>query len=1565
MMDTASEDTAPGLEGRGMPPPDSPDEPELPAGGMPPAAASPAYKMYGSASEFNAGELHPVVPFTQRAVNSANNIISAFGHAIADPITQTGPLGASEESLKEMRDMGYFNDYVKGENNFGKTVNEAVFRAAAVGYDASVGSVGRGIQIVGGVAGDASESAFSAVGFPQTGAALKAMEEFYLSGYYHAGAPVLGVRIPTAARMAYRSSSTLPETPAPLPPEVAAARATGVIGEGEAGFFGTRELTPEDVGARGEAEAQWIPEEGDAWGAMQDASSPFYGKFARWMRESAPETPEPSIEPAPNEPVETRTHDEIARSLEPQLYKEYDDLTAKRKWYGDTYREMVAARDEENANASTTFDEQAKPLQDRMDAILQKVSGVEERLTKGRANEVAGLRKQIEDLTQKSDVAKQAETPDMQLVREALERVNARLGEIADTGRLAEANRAAAEMNPRTETFAPEPPAVTPPAVKSAPDFGEPVGKSYLKEPAKKGAAKPEFSIADDIKRKLEKSGYSEDQINANASLVQAFYKTISDIYKGAKGSAEDVYKKYAPDIKISDEAGKKGASGSYKTKSNLTTLFKARNPSTLMHEYAHHFSSLLREFSKEEGAPEQLKKDYQTLRDYAGGKDDKPLSSNGEEKIARGFERYLHEGIAPSKELAGVFSRFKQWMTSLYKSPENIPLAKKITPEVRAVFDRMLAGTPEKIAISPEGEDLGGKEADIVNKYSDPALKNATEGELEDAIKQKEDAIEQAGGTDRIAGSGRKPADETGGKGNAGQAERPSGPDAGESGKSAGDSGPDREPPASILDKDGKINKDALNYSLYNNTPDWLQKYFNEYAERNGTAFSGDVETLESMQRLTEATGWTAKEIGKMEIGQKQSRLQQLASANLFKDVTERIIAAAEKAASGKPEDIQAFFENTQDHELLMKLFKDQKEYSAEASRGLGIRRAIKDMGGSKAEHFAELFQRLTDKNIKDVSKQAELLQRLVDAGQKGSVEKFLKDGSETKWQRFKKGMVEYYVNALISGPFTHTRYAAGNAVKVMTKPLIVTPMQAAIGSIRDAGSRAIGRGAVSDRVYWGEVGAQLYAMGKGSRDGLRAAIVSLKTGQSPFLPGETPYEARPSYIPGIAGKILTSPGRPVAAIHSFFKELGYSMEISRQSYRMASKEGLEGDAFDRRVADLTQNPSEDMMQYATKDSLRDIYMERSEYGSALYHMNAFTNKWILAKIAAPFIKIGMNITREAFVESTPLGIFSDSVRNNLLGRNGGAARDIQMGKIAFGTALMGTMAMMTMEGNATGDGPTDPKERAEWLLTHRPNTLTIGDLTIRYQGLGSLGMLMRFAANMTETAHHLNDEEGGKLAGSFFEGITKSVLDDNWMRGVKDALDAVYHHEEYGARYLQNMATNWLPFSVGMGQVSRAIDPFQRDIRYHGMENGFGILDAARAKMPFLSHDDLAMRYDAFGQPIRNGGARGYESDPVVQRLDALQIFPSKLGRKIRGVELTDQQYAEYARTAGVLVKERLNQIVTQSGFDNLSKATQIALINQTIKLYREQARSKLMMNYPDIMQRAIAEKKKDLNR
>jgi len=188
-----------------------------------------------------------------------------------------------------------------------------------------------------------------------------------------------------------------------------------------------------------------------------------------------------------------------------------------------------------------------------------------------------------------------------------------------------------------------------------------------------------------------------------------------------------------------------KGAyAGAYDADQNILHIFEAANQSTVIHESAHWWLSMLNNIAADPGLKELAKEDKVleatlqkaqkdrdairawaayypgVMKEYKGTLIEKEFKEyeaaikkdpeNKElqerfiqERFARGFERYLLTGKAPTKELQGTFRRFKKWLINLYKTtkeiiknPENYLGLKDPSDEVKEIFDHMMASEEE-----------------------------------------------------------------------------------------------------------------------------------------------------------------------------------------------------------------------------------------------------------------------------------------------------------------------------------------------------------------------------------------------------------------------------------------------------------------------------------------------------------------------------------------------------------------------------------------------------------------------------------------------------------------------------------------------------------------------------------------------------------------------------------------------------------------------------------------------------------------------------------------------------
>lgn len=152
----------------------------------------------------------------------------------------------------------------------------------------------------------------------------------------------------------------------------------------------------------------------------------------------------------------------------------------------------------------------------------------------------------------------------------------------------------------------------------------------------------------------------------------------------------------------------KKGAVRFLENQRALIQAFEKADISTVIHELGHVFRRDLYRMA-EEALPqnqEQIEMDIVQLEKWAGVKDGR-WTVEAEEKFARGFERYMITGKAPSTGLQRIFDLFSDWIGGIYKTISDKSVNVKISPEVRDVFDRLFTTTPERAVTVPEAEVL------------------------------------------------------------------------------------------------------------------------------------------------------------------------------------------------------------------------------------------------------------------------------------------------------------------------------------------------------------------------------------------------------------------------------------------------------------------------------------------------------------------------------------------------------------------------------------------------------------------------------------------------------------------------------------------------------------------------------------------------------------------------------------------------------------------------------------------------------------------------------------------
>jgi hypothetical protein len=829
---------------------------------------------------------------------------------------------------------------------------------------------------------------------------------------------------------------------------------------------------------------------------------------------------------------------------------------------------------------------------------------------------------------------------------------------------------------------------------------------------------------------------------------------------------------------------------------------------------------------------------------------------------------------------------------------------------------------------------------------------------------------------------------------------------------------------PARTLGRDDKLIDKAGNIRIDNlTTREDVAQAIREAADAND-GFIGDRRapmTDTQVMDLADALGMDFDMLNTRKIGQAFNAVQVIAARKLLIQSATDVAEKMRTAAIGTDEDVMAYAMAKDRHQMIQ---AQVAGITAEAGRALRAFRNISGSAGEGQAMAADQFiKKATGKTLYQLREEAKLGSTL-DTPEK--VSKMTADAMKRNFgdkvlEYWINGLISglathvtYSIgNAILAavkaGPETAVAAALGGARRAAGRPgAYVRPgevgarfqgalqglpsaFQAAAESFRagvttqlpgekgfrtpfnpDSGlavAPTLNQGAT-----YADAAAAAFANIRGLRDGLVAGAALLRAGG---MKGEPIFGSRYSPLGTIqdftyrgvnvapVGTLARLPSRFIASIHAFFRATNFSMEKSALAYRMASEERLVGAKFDQRVGELWQNPTLDMMNAAGHEATEATLMGKGgEFTQALAKLtNARVFGFKLGKFIDPFVRISANIIEQTLVARTPLGILAPEIRADLMGRNGNIAQDTAQARMLVGTALAATFGGLAASGYASGSGPSDPRKAAMWRLAgNQAHSVRIGDMWYDVHRLGPMGMLMSVAADMYDVAHAASNGDMLLAGATLQHAITQNILDENFMKGPADLIQAMEDPGRYGEAYLRNWASSFVPYSVGMAQLARATDPYSRQART--------VMDAIKAKVPGES-EDLFPRRDVWGEPMVNPDAliaagvtsiyeRRMSTDPVNLALLALGIAPAFLERKIRNVQLDDGQYDDFQRLAGRMTKQRLDVIVSSPDFQSWPSHVRADVITETIRQSREAARGVLMMKYPQIITQAMDAKR-----
>lgn len=761
-------------------------------------------------------------------------------------------------------------------------------------------------------------------------------------------------------------------------------------------------------------------------------------------------------------------------------------------------------------------------------------------------------------------------------------------------------------------------------------------------------------------------------------------------------------------------------------------------------------------------------------------------------------------------------------------------------------------------------------------------------------------------------------------------------------------------QPPATAYEDLPRVNGRIGNINLANlETSEDIRRAMQNVEQQFGgfdAARRGTISHAET-QALANDLGMTVDELLKRRRGQALNAEQTTAARMMLGAAYDDLTRLAARAVGPDASDVTRG-EFARAAMMTARVHEEVSAAVAETGRALS---AMRIPAASRAFQ-GELLRAITD-NAGGKSRLEDMAGRILELQRAGSTpEGIAKFAREAIQPRNRDKLVELYINGLLSGIKTHV---VNNASNLATHMLQIPEYAAAsaLGQVRRGFNALRGREDDLDRVLGSELGARTVGLMQGSMEGIPAFARALRTGDAEDF--VTKIESR-SYraISGVKGEIARLPSRFLVAEDEFFKAIGRRMHINGEAVRQARREGLTGQAARDRIADLSRNPTQQMMEGA-RDYARYLTFQK-ELGPVGRRVSQTAQEHPWLRLVLPFVRTPTNLLKFA-TERSPLGFVLKEVRNDL--RAGGARRDLALVRMALGTG-MGALAMKwASDGTITGGGPADEGARQLMMADGwQPYSVKIGDTYYSYARFDPLSTTLGIAADMVDRQGRMTESQERRAGALFVASIMRQLGNKTWLSGASELIGAFDDPDRNLTGFLARIGGSAAVPTIA-AHAAQAIDPVMRDTRVPTFSTEGYVPDYLRGTIdPILGRiqsripgqsSGMPARLDVLGNPIQSeeGGfgtmvnpfpVRTARGDPIAAEALRLGVNISRPSRRAAGGEYTGWEYQRYQELAGRYMRDDLMQEFGSPEWQAMSDEDRERRMRSIIQRARRDARA-----------------------
>jgi len=404
----------------------------------------------------------------------------------------------------------------------------------------------------------------------------------------------------------------------------------------------------------------------------------------------------------------------------------------------------------------------------------------------------------------------------------------------------------------------------------------------------------------------------------------------------------------------------------------------------------------------------------------------------------------------------------------------------------------------------------------------------------------------------------------------------------------------------------------------------------------------------------------------------------------------------------------------------------------------------------------------------------------------------------------------------------------------------------------------------------------------------------------------------------------------------------------MANQAAAKARNEGLKGKAARDFAQKLIENPTDDMMKYATLDAETAVFQNASSLAKGAQKIQRSMPGM---EIVLPFAKTPANVAN-AMINYSPVGIAKTIIQNIGKGKfdqrlfSQGMGRGLTgTGALAIGGALMANK-MMNL------GFPTSEKVRQQWELEGRvPNSILINGKWRNIGVLGPLGMVLIVGGHLQDGVDEHGSFSGGlaQAAGGFGSALTEQ----SFLSGVNRAIDALKDPRRSFNGFASSLAGSVVPTLVA--DFARSMDQYER--RTDGM------IERIQSRIPG-AREGLEPQIDTFGNAketpnffevmadaTRPGNPSADLNDPVIKELRRLMdegypATPTQLGSRRGYDSLTPEQDTYLWKLSGQAARIEMERVMRSRPYRSYDDEQKAQVLDRAVQDAKVEARARTVI-------------------